>query len=400
LSIPSSELRYVDRAEVFKSGRLAGHLTRSRNAIEFRYLTRYIESGSPPIAVSLPFEKPVVRLPGGALPSYFTNLLPEGIRLLGLRRRTKTSLDDEMTLLLAVGRDCVGDVSIVVEGEALEPEMSPLVGYDVEDLFVRAQDAEDPSALSGVQEKISSSMLTLPGFDGHGPCIVKFAPPSLPLLIQNEHFFLRMAQGCGLEAAKSRVVPDEKGKVALWVDRFDRAAVGSGWERLAQEDCCQLLDALPRDKYAITVRQIATTFREHAAVPSVALLNLLQQLAFSYLIGNGDQHAKNISMGESPNGFMPTPVYDVLSTLFYPELDSHMALKMDGKDDRWKRKMFVAFFGRFELPERAVVRSLERLCDTSAAWIERLGEIGFDEGTTERVRREILKRREDLGRSE
>jgi len=38
--------------------------------------------------------------PAGALPSYFSGLLPEGRRLGALRRAVKTSADDELSLLL------------------------------------------------------------------------------------------------------------------------------------------------------------------------------------------------------------------------------------------------------------------------------------------------------------
>ena len=394
--IPNSDLRYVNRAEVYKDGDLAGTLTRERNDTVFRYDPRYIDADLPPVATTLPLTRSIVSLTGGALPPFFTNLLPEGVRLLGLKDRTKTSLDDEMTLLLAVGRDCVGDVAVVPEGE--DPDASPeeTVAYNVEDLFRRAQAAEDPTGLSGVQEKVSSSMLTLPIKGAEGPAILKFAPPRLPLLVENEHFFLQMAQGCGLRAAHSRIVPDDQGRVALWVDRFDRVRYGSGWRRLAQEDGCQLVGAYPSQKYTISVQAIARAFIDHSAVPLVALGNLLSQLAFSYLVGNGDQHAKNLSLGATPQGMMPTPAYDVLSPLFYPGQDHRMALKMDGKDDRWKRTRFVEFFGRYGLPEGAVHRALDRLCDASPPWIERLEEIGFDARTTERVRREIVKRREDL----
>lgn len=121
--IPNSDLRYVDRAEVYKDGDLAGTLTRERNETVFRYDPRYIDADLPPVATTLPLTRSIVSLTGGALPPFFTNLLPEGVRLLGLKDRTKTSLDDEMTLLLAVGRDCVGDVAVVPEGE--DPDASP-----------------------------------------------------------------------------------------------------------------------------------------------------------------------------------------------------------------------------------------------------------------------------------
>ncbi|MET3429023.1 HipA-like protein [Actinoplanes tereljensis] len=110
------ELRAVDEADVFKAGQHAGTLIRNQDGIEFRYLDAWVDAGGPPVATTLPVtSEPVVR-PGGALPAYFTGLLPEGRRLGALRRAVKTSADDELSLLLAVGADAVGDVQVVPSG--------------------------------------------------------------------------------------------------------------------------------------------------------------------------------------------------------------------------------------------------------------------------------------------
>jgi len=50
----------------------------------------------------------------------------------------------------------------------------------------------------------------------------------------------------------------------------------------------------------------------------VAGYNLFKQLVFSWLIGNGDAHAKNFSILESPSGeWMVSPAYDLLCTAYY-----------------------------------------------------------------------------------
>ncbi len=56
----------------------------------------------------------------GALPPFFSGLLPAGRRLTALRSAVKTSADDELTLLLAVGADTIGDVQILPHGDAVE----------------------------------------------------------------------------------------------------------------------------------------------------------------------------------------------------------------------------------------------------------------------------------------
>lgn len=105
-------LRDVEQADVYKSGRLAATLTRTADGVAFRYRDEWIDAGGPAVATTLPVAAgPVVR-PGGALPAYFVGLLPEGGRLGALRRAVKTSADDELSLLLAVGADAIGDVQV------------------------------------------------------------------------------------------------------------------------------------------------------------------------------------------------------------------------------------------------------------------------------------------------
>ena len=64
----------------------------------------------PPVASTLPATLTAVLRPGGALPAYSTGLLPEGHQLGALDRAVKTSLDDEPSLLLAVGTETIGHV--------------------------------------------------------------------------------------------------------------------------------------------------------------------------------------------------------------------------------------------------------------------------------------------------
>ncbi len=111
-------LKDVERAVVLKKGRPAATLTRTEAGIEFAYDEAWLDEGKQPVATTLPLTADPVRTPGGSLPAYFAGLLPEGRRLGALRRAVKTSADDELSLLLAVGADAIGDVAVVPEGDA------------------------------------------------------------------------------------------------------------------------------------------------------------------------------------------------------------------------------------------------------------------------------------------
>lgn len=103
----------VVAADVWKGDLLAARLVRGNSGVRFRYRSDY---SGPPVATTLPVSDGELVSPVGSLPAYFTGLLPEGRRLGALRRSVKTSADDELSLLLAVGTDAIGDVRVVPEG--------------------------------------------------------------------------------------------------------------------------------------------------------------------------------------------------------------------------------------------------------------------------------------------
>lgn len=127
------------------------------------------------------------------------------------------------------------------------------------------------------------------------------------------------------------------------MERFDRVQEHGVWQRLSQEDGCQLLGRYPSQKYQVSVQHLAESFLEWSTAPI-------------------------------------------------------LAFAMDGRTNRWRRRSdFVTCFTRYELSARVIERLLDRVCDASPAWIEHLEEIGFDQTTTDRMRHEILRRREHLG---
>jgi len=98
----------VAEADVYKAGILAARLTKTSAGVKFAYLDHYLsESGDQhrAIATTLPLRDQTLITPSGAVPPFFAGLLPEGRRLTQLRRRIKTSVDDELSLLVAVGQE-------------------------------------------------------------------------------------------------------------------------------------------------------------------------------------------------------------------------------------------------------------------------------------------------------
>lgn len=172
-----------------------------------------------PIAFTLPRDVGQRRRAAGALPPFFTGLLPEGRRLSAIRRAAKTSADDELTLLLAVGADTVGDVQIFAAGVqpdpdgAVPPNAPTLEEADFREVFERAitPSSLDRAALAGVQDKVSGGAISLPVSHSGAAWILKLDPHEYPGVVENEAFFLAAARHSGLEVAEAEIVRDRFG---------------------------------------------------------------------------------------------------------------------------------------------------------------------------------------------
>ncbi|MFL6130027.1 MAG: type II toxin-antitoxin system HipA family toxin [Mycobacteriales bacterium] len=411
--VPLEDLRRVDAADVYKGERLAARLWRHGAEVHFSYQPDYLtDTAAPPVAWTLPKTSDVLRTAGGAVPPFFAGLLPEGIRLRAVVAGTRTSEDDHLTLLIAVGADAIGDVRVVPAGDRPGHPATTVVEdriptLDLADVFSRAV-TPDPVdferiALPGVQAKVSAAMVSAPINTTAGPAILKLNPDrGYPRLVENEHFFLTMAADCGLVVPEHRLVVDRTGSTGLLVARFDRTPEqGGGFSRLAQEDACQLLSAYPAAKYRLNTETVARTLADVVetglGAGPVALRRVFELLTFSYLIGNGDLHGKNFSARMAPSGtWEVSPAYDLVSTQPYLGWRDPMALDLYGRANRFDRRHLVESGARLGLPERAVARVVDQIADRAEPWLDRVDRIGLGERPTELLRELIRTRLAEL----
>jgi serine/threonine-protein kinase HipA len=395
------QLRAVDVADVFKSGLPAATLRRGPSGVEFAYLRTWLDANGAPIASTLPLTSETLIRGGGALPSYFAGLLPEGRRLGALRRAVKTSADDELSLLLAVGADAVGDVQVVPSGVAPAEVPARVVLEQVTDvrftdllaeLGIRAQ----RTALPGVQDKASAAMINLPVARAGERHILKLNPVDFPHLVENEAFFLDAAARSGLNVARHEVIHDADGEPGLLVRRFDRATVDGALHLLAVEDGCQALDRPPADKYLVGADRTFGALASLCDASNVAGRDLIEQLAFAYLTGNGDAHAKNFSVVQGLDGeWRVSPAYDLPSS--YPHGDKTMALSIGGRSGGdFGVKDFVKLGERLHVAERAVRRLLSELAERVDLWLPGLTSLPLDPGILAKLARVVTNRRRRL----
>ena len=358
-------------ADIYKRGVLAARLERHDGGTKFSYLSAYLQSGGPAVASSLPLTPEPVLSAAGAAPPYFTGLLPEGRRLNALRRSIKTSADDDLSLLIAAGGNPVGDVQIVGHGEPLDPEehaveVDPRKPVDFDELLGDSG-LIDPVALAGVQDKLSAGMISMPVASAGRRFILKLNAPEFPHVVENELIMFRYAAKLRIPLSRVQLMRDVAGRPGLLVERFDRvpladrpAAAGGpdAVQRLAVEDGAQVLKLYPADKYNVGFGTVCTALAEYCAAPLPALRNLAIQVAFAWLSGNGDLHAKNVSMVQQPHGeWSVAPVYDIPSTVVYG--DKTLALTLGGKRSGISRRHFLKWAMELGLTERAATQVVE-----------------------------------------
>ncbi|MCB0384894.1 MAG: HipA domain-containing protein [Bdellovibrionales bacterium] len=362
----------IETLQVYKGKDLAGELRRTKKGCEFIYDKIFLSNPSDMgICFAMPKSQSSYRHDGVNLPPFFAGLLPEGLRLKALIKGLKTSEDDLFTLLAAIGDRCVGDVYVQRSGEII-PRPTPLKLSEV-DFYQLFKDSlgvdvvqSTSEGLAGVQDKISAAMISFPLniAKKDKAYILKLNPKGKNNLLQNELACLQLAKKCGLQVNKAKLVKDKNKNLGLLIERFDRRPSDQGgMEMLHQEDACQLLDLYPADKYRISYRQIAEALEKYSTAPLLDLLALIQVYAFSYLIGNGDLHGKNVSLQrDHSNGRAQlTPFYDLICTYIYK--DRKMALKLDGKDDNIKRKSLIQFGARHGLAQRAIEGMLDSMLE-------------------------------------
>jgi serine/threonine-protein kinase HipA len=398
VELPITDPRSVRTADVYKAGNFVAQLRRVDQGIQFNYLPNAVA-----VATTLPVSDVPVTYLAGAVPPFFAGLLPEGRRLTALRNHVKTSSDDELSLLLVVGRDVVGDVQVVPEGET-PSESEALV--TVKSSFAEVRFSEvlsgagivDRSGIPGFQDKASARMISVPVARASRRYILKVDPPEFPLVVQNEFYFIELAKSAGIPTVEAEIVADADGQLGLLVRRFDRTTGDDGTVvSLACEDACQLLNLWPADKYNVTSEVVTKSIVDVCPAAPVAVRDVFRQFCFAWLTGNGDVHAKNISVLATRQGeWRVSPAYDLPSTLPYRDLT--MALELNGKRDGYSGRQMLEFAQTIGLTPKAAVRTITDLIDATDRMITDLeeGAVPFSQHEVHEWTRRLASRRKGL----
>ncbi len=330
------------RLEVLTQGVRIGTLTRaSTGTYEFSYSDEWLASKvSFPVSWSLQLRAGAFR--GETVAAFFDNLLPDNDAIRDrIAQRFATPGKGTLDLLAAIGRDCVGALQFVPEGEKVgnanlietEPLSEREIGEILRNLKVSPLGLDREKAfrisLAGAQEK--TALLRWRG-QWHRPLgptptshILKPSMGALPNGIDmkesvaNEWLCLKLCEHLGLPVAQADIAEFD-GRECLVVERFDRAWSSDkrSLRRIHQEDMCQALGVPWSRKYQSDggpgIIQIME-FLNGSDFPAPDRRQFIRSQLVFWLLGAIDGHAKNFSIRLSQTGFRLTPIYDVMSIL-------------------------------------------------------------------------------------
>ncbi|WP_153110954.1 type II toxin-antitoxin system HipA family toxin [Propionivibrio limicola] len=333
------------RLNIWMNGIPVGYWESSRQGERLRYFDGWLaDEQSRPLSLSLPFLAGNPAYQGAIVTDFFDNLLPdsEAIRR-RLAQRHQAGGTDAFRLLAKLGRDCVGALQLLAEGEVpsdiYEINGEALDGAGVAQCLRNAtssqtlgrHDHEEDLRLSiaGAQEKTAllrhrgqwllprgstptTHIFKLPmGLVGHMQADMRTS-------VENEWLCSKLMEAYGIPVAHCDIAQFEDQK-ALVVERFDRrlASDGSWIIRLPQEDMCQATGTSPLFKYQADggpgISRIMGILLGSDNAGQDRKIFFKTQIIF-WVLAATDGHGKNFSIAHLPGGrYQATPIYDVLS---------------------------------------------------------------------------------------
>ena len=340
--------RKQQRLAIWMNGIKVGYWEKSKGVDSLQYLPDWsADEQGRPLSLSLPFTPGNQVWRGNVVRDYFDNLLPdsEGIRR-RLAMRYKADSLEPFDLLTELGKDCVGAIQLLHDGDEptdlysvkyhplTESEIAATLRNTTETLLPgRPEDNDDLRlSIAGAQEKTAllwhEDRWCMP--EGNTPTTHIFKLPlglvgnmkaDMSSSVENEWLCSVLLEQYGLPVARTQIAHFEDQK-ALVVERFDRKWSGDGqWIiRLPQEDMCQAFGLPSSVKYESDGGPGILPLMSFLLGSSEALqdrYHFMQFQLFQWLLAATDGHAKNFSVFIQPGGsYRLTPFYDILSA--YP----------------------------------------------------------------------------------
>jgi serine/threonine-protein kinase HipA len=378
--------------DVYLHRELIGHLIQNDGGqMVFDYAESWLEkSGATPLSHSLPLRRK--RFTRKECRGYFAGVLPEESKRAIIARNLGISERNDYAMLERIGGECAGAVTFVPAGEPMptrDDHYRALSSTELAGILrelprrpLLAGETGIRLSLAGAQDKIAvrveGESVSLPLGGAPSTHILKPAVERFAGVVFNEAYCMRLAAAAALSVAKTEVGRVEDVEYLL-VERYDRThrrtTEGATLERLHQEDFCQALGIVSENKYqkegGPSLKQCFALLREVSSAPVLDLARLLDAVIFNFLVGNNDAHGKNFSLlyrgaGTTLVETRLAPLYDLVSTRYYPELTRELAMKIGGEysSDKVSKTNFEQLAEDAGLAKPLVRRRIPELAET------------------------------------
>jgi serine/threonine-protein kinase HipA len=338
--------------EVYFHEKYIGQLAQDNHGdISFTYSKNWLEDPQA-IAISCSLPLQIETFNRKKCRAFFEGILPEQDQRKIIAKNLGISDKNDFSMLEKIGGECAGALSFIPAGEILNIQDNNY--HELTDAELAQVLKELPTkpllagergvrlSLAGVQDKLAvyvkDERIFIPLNNAPSTHILKPAHGMYDDVIFNEYFCLKLAKQIGLTVAEA-TLKKLNNIYYLLIARYDRIfipAQGStlAIKRLHQEDFCQALGVPSTKKYqneeGPSLKQCFDLIRENSTIPVLDLEKLLEAVIFNFLIGNCDAHGKNFSLLYIDKTQL-APLYDLVCTLYYEELDKNMAMKLGGE---------------------------------------------------------------------
>ena len=376
---------------VWWDGLVAGSLHLDQNGdMEFTYALEWLaDSKARPLSFSLP--KRAEAYGRRECQAFFGGILPEEGQRHAIARALGVSAENEFRLLEHLGGEVAGALMLLPDGEAPQPPSDGAPDILSEDRLLALLDRLPVRpmlvgegglrlSLAGAQSKLPvlliNGQIALPAPGQPTSHILKPPIARFKGTTQNEYFCMTLAAAIGLDVApvEMRTVA---GRSFLLITRYDRAQNADGQLiRLHQEDFAQALGIPSQRKYASeggpTFKDSFALLRRAASRPARDILKLLDAAIFNLIIGNADAHSKNFSLLHKDGRVALAPLYDLLSTVVYPDLSAKLAMKIARQAtlEEILPRHWDAFADDVDLAAPYINRRVKQLCNGVLAQID------------------------------
>lgn len=335
------------KLDIYFNQTLVGILEQDQfGEINFSYASSWLANDAAfQVSCSLPLRDGIFNRK--ACLAYFDGLLPEEHQRRLIARNFGISANNDFSMLAKIGGECAGALSFIPHGEPLnldqyiyrdikQNELANLLNQ-LPKRPLLAGEAGVRLSLAGAQDKlavyINNNKIAIPLDSSPSTHIIKPDFGTYESIVYNEAFCMDLAKKIGLTVAAVEVKKADTIEYLL-IERYDRLKSNSTVKRYHQEDFCQAMGILALNKYQCdggpSLKQCFELVRRESSMPVIDLSKLLKAVLYNLLIGNCDAHGKNFSFLYA-DGIHLSPLYDLLSTLYYDELDKKMAMKLGGE---------------------------------------------------------------------